>query len=65
MGLTRAVVFGEVVTGQEVVKAVEALGSQSGKTKGKITITDVRSTMPTQADLTVRHVLGVHSFLVR
>lgn len=28
-----------MTSGQEVVKAVEALGSQSGKTKGKITIT--------------------------
>ena len=28
-----------MTSGQEVVKAVEGLGSQSGKTKGKITIT--------------------------
>jgi len=34
------VVFGEVVSGQDVVKAVEAEGSQSGKTKNQITITD-------------------------
>ncbi|KAK4048616.1 cyclophilin peptidyl-prolyl cis-trans isomerase Cyp2 [Microbotryomycetes sp. JL221] len=32
------VVFGEVVKGMDVVKAVEALGSQSGKTKAKVTI---------------------------
>lgn len=34
------VVFGKVVSGQDVVKAVEAEGSQSGKTKNQITITD-------------------------
>ncbi|KAK9900920.1 hypothetical protein P389DRAFT_166426 [Cystobasidium minutum MCA 4210] len=34
------VVFGKVVSGQDVVKAVEAEGSQSGKTKSQITITD-------------------------
>ncbi|MFF7635012.1 peptidylprolyl isomerase [Kitasatospora sp. NPDC008050] len=32
------VVFGEVVEGEEIVKKIEALGSQSGATKGKITI---------------------------
>ncbi|KAI9459157.1 cyclophilin [Lactarius psammicola] len=32
------VVFGEVVEGIEVVKAVEALGTQSGATKKKVTI---------------------------
>jgi cyclophilin family peptidyl-prolyl cis-trans isomerase len=34
------VVFGEVVDGMKVVKKIEKLGSQSGKTKGKITIED-------------------------
>jgi len=34
------VVFGAVTDGFQVVKAIEALGSQSGKTKGKITISD-------------------------
>ncbi|KAK4051954.1 cyclophilin peptidyl-prolyl cis-trans isomerase Cyp2 [Microbotryomycetes sp. JL201] len=33
------VVFGEVVKGMEVVKQVEALGSDSGKTKAKVVIT--------------------------
>lgn len=33
------VVFGEVVSGMDVVKQVEGLGSDSGKTRGKITIT--------------------------
>ena len=33
------VVFGEVVSGMDVVKQVESLGSDSGKTRGKITIT--------------------------
>merc|ERR1711866_39569 len=32
------VVFGEVVEGQDVVKAIEARGSQSGATKGKIAV---------------------------
>ena len=32
------VVFGEVVEGQELVDAVEKLGSQSGTPKAKITI---------------------------
>ncbi|MGC5345705.1 peptidylprolyl isomerase [Streptomyces sp. DT24] len=32
------VVFGEVVEGQELVKQIEALGSQSGKPKAKVTI---------------------------
>ncbi|WP_035796105.1 peptidylprolyl isomerase [Kitasatospora mediocidica] len=32
------VVFGEVTEGQELVKKIEGLGSQSGKTKSKITI---------------------------
>jgi len=32
------VVFGEVVTGMDVIKSIEALGSQSGQTKKKITI---------------------------
>ncbi|THU91275.1 hypothetical protein K435DRAFT_841086 [Dendrothele bispora CBS 962.96] len=33
------VVFGEVVEGMDIVKAVEAEGSPSGKTKSKVTIT--------------------------
>jgi peptidylprolyl isomerase len=32
------VVFGEVTKGMDVVKAIEGLGSGSGKTKTKITI---------------------------
>jgi cyclophilin family peptidyl-prolyl cis-trans isomerase len=34
------VVFGEVVDGMDVVKSVEKVGSQSGKTQKKVTITD-------------------------
>ncbi|MCX4912378.1 peptidylprolyl isomerase [Streptomyces sp. NBC_00687] len=34
------VVFGEVVEGMDVVKAIEALGSQSGDTKKKLVISD-------------------------
>jgi len=34
------VVFGQVVEGMDVVKKIEALGSQSGRTKGKVEITD-------------------------
>ena len=34
------VVFGSVTGGMEVVKAVEAVGSQSGKTSKKVTIAD-------------------------
>jgi peptidyl-prolyl isomerase F (cyclophilin D) len=34
------VVFGQVLEGMNVVKAVEALGSQSGKTSKKIVIAD-------------------------
>lgn len=34
------VVFGSVVEGMDVVKAMEARGSQSGKTSGKLTIAD-------------------------
>jgi len=34
------VVFGHVVEGMEVVKKIESLGSESGRTKGKIVITD-------------------------
>ena len=37
--LTFAVVFGEVTKGLEIVQAIEALGSQSGKTTKKIEIT--------------------------
>jgi len=36
----RHVVFGKVVEGMDVVKAVEAVGSQSGKTSKKVTIAD-------------------------
>ncbi len=32
------VVFGEVTEGSDLVKKIEALGSSSGKTQGKITI---------------------------
>jgi len=34
------VVFGQVVEGMDVVQKVEALGSQSGRTKAKIEVTD-------------------------
>jgi len=34
------VVFGEVVEGMEVVSAIEALGSDSGATRGKIVVED-------------------------
>jgi cyclophilin family peptidyl-prolyl cis-trans isomerase len=34
------VVFGNVVEGMDVVKAVEDVGSASGKTSGKVVITD-------------------------
>jgi len=34
------VVFGQVVEGMDVVKAMEALGSQSGRTKAKVEIAD-------------------------
>lgn len=34
------VVFGKVIKGMDVVKAVEAVGSRSGRTSEKITITD-------------------------
>jgi len=34
------VVFGEVLEGSEIIKEVEANGSQSGKTKVPITIVD-------------------------
>jgi len=34
------VVFGKVVEGMEVVKKIESLGSESGKTKAKIVIAD-------------------------
>lgn len=36
----RHVVFGQVVEGMDVVKRIEALGSQSGKTSKKILIED-------------------------
>lgn len=36
----RHVVFGEVIEGMDVVKAIEALGSASGATKKKIVISD-------------------------
>jgi len=34
------VVFGQVVEGMDVVQKIEALGSQSGRTKAKVEITD-------------------------
>jgi len=34
------VVFGEVIDGMETVKKIEELGSQSGRTQKKITISD-------------------------
>lgn len=34
------VVFGKVVEGMDVVKQVESLGSESGRTKAKIVVTD-------------------------
>ena len=34
------VVFGEVTEGMDVVKAIEKLGSQSGKTSKKVEIAD-------------------------
>ncbi|KAJ1828422.1 Peptidyl-prolyl cis-trans isomerase, partial [Coemansia sp. RSA 2599] len=34
------VVFGEVLSGMDIVQKIEALGSQSGKTKQKIAIDD-------------------------
>jgi peptidyl-prolyl isomerase F (cyclophilin D) len=36
----RHVVFGKVVEGMDVVKKVESLGSESGKTRGKIVVAD-------------------------
>merc|ERR1711967_86083 len=36
----RHVVFGKVIEGMDVVKAVEAVGSQSGKTSKKVVIAD-------------------------
>ena len=40
------VVFGQVVEGMDVVKKIEALGSQEGRTKGKIEITDCGELKP-------------------
>jgi len=40
------VVFGQVVDGMDVVKKMEELGSQSGRTKGKIEITDCGELKP-------------------
>ena len=34
------VVFGEVTSGMDVVKAIEGLGSKDGKTKKKVVIVD-------------------------
>jgi cyclophilin family peptidyl-prolyl cis-trans isomerase len=36
----RHVVFGKVIEGMDIVKAVEAVGSQSGKTSKKVVIAD-------------------------
>lgn len=38
------VVFGQVLTGMEIVKKIESLGSQSGKTVAKISISDCGQT---------------------
>jgi len=40
------VVFGQVVDGMDVVQKMEALGSQSGRTKGKIEISDCGELKP-------------------
>jgi peptidyl-prolyl isomerase F (cyclophilin D) len=40
------VVFGQVVEGMDVVQKVEALGSQSGRTKAKVEITDCGELKP-------------------
>ena len=40
------VVFGQVVDGMDVVKKMEELGSQSGRTKGKIEISDCGELKP-------------------
>jgi peptidyl-prolyl isomerase F (cyclophilin D) len=34
------VVFGSVVEGMDVVKAIEAVGSDSGRTSGKVVVAD-------------------------
>jgi cyclophilin family peptidyl-prolyl cis-trans isomerase len=34
------VVFGKVIEGMDVVKAVEEVGSQSGKTSAEVTVAD-------------------------
>jgi cyclophilin family peptidyl-prolyl cis-trans isomerase len=36
----RHVVFGKVVEGMDVVKKMESLGSESGKTKAKVVVAD-------------------------
>jgi peptidylprolyl isomerase len=36
----RHVVFGKVLEGDAVIKAVEAMGSQSGTPKSKVTVVD-------------------------
>ena len=43
------VVFGVVVDGEEVVRAVEAVGSQSGKTRQRVVITNSGEMPPTSA----------------
>ena len=43
------VVFGVVVEGEEVVRAVEAVGSQSGKTRQRVVITNSGEMPPTSA----------------
>nr|CCC91984.1 putative cyclophilin type peptidyl-prolyl cis-trans isomerase [Trypanosoma congolense IL3000] len=44
------VVFGRVVEGFNVVKSVERLGSESGKTRGRITIADCGEVVPQKED---------------
>ena len=43
------VVFGRVIEGMDVVKKVEALGSSSGRTSGRITIADCGEIKPKKA----------------
>ena len=45
------VVFGSVTKGMDVVKAVEAVGSQSGKTSAPVVIADCGQSLDTQRPL--------------